>query len=387
VQQKLEELLGPVVVQLLKNAGGNISRRTTTESFTDSDDKTPSKGAVTPLSDDVTQGIRFLLKNESKGDGSLPWHDPRKPPTLEEGTTERDWLIVTKDEDDDSVDYKIEICDKALRDRISSCLSPFIAHVGENVWQQESVVLDSEIKTLVLNHEILEREAARHLDTTGLRLRELLQIIRAIHPPSMFTKIDAIAERDFRIQIECIGPFFRPGKYIVANVQGFDSPQLMKIDNHYLKMQEQQQVSLTVHAWIWDWDGRKLVRSAYSFRQIVPENTRVDPKEWSFYPVEFYEASDGTRGLPGLRQDVELRKRRELFIEFTGEYAAKYQGANVLRYSGDAFGDAPAFRPAFKPGPLESFFLAFSSRIVRDERPESKLVKVSPANIQRCEVC
>ena len=377
VQQKLQELLGPILIRLLQNGGNNLQGSICEEPFEDPNVAQQRKEPeAAPDNQAKPEGISFFTSNVSKGNELSAWNDPRKPPKLEEAASSQDWLTVTKVVGGDSDAHEIKISDKALRDCIKACLLSFIAHRGANVWLRDEVVLISEIDTLVFNYKILEAEAHRQpADKTRNRLRELLEILRAIHGPPILMCIDADISKDFRIEIEFVWPLFCPGKLIVANTDGFDSPQLLRIDNYHLKTKDQQ-TSITVSAWMWDWDGQKLVRSMYEFIKKSPEHGRVNPKEWDFYPVECYEARDGNRGLNALRQDTALGNRRHVFIEYTGEYAAKYRGANFLRYSGDAFGDATAFPPSGNLGPRETLFGRLFGRLTRDERPESKLIKV-----------
>jgi hypothetical protein len=371
VQQKLQELLGPLLTQLLKDAGNNLQDSICKEPLKYPNvAQQPNEPENAPDNQEKPDGIRFVARNKSEGDELSAWHDPRKSQMLEEAAIAQHWLTVTKVVDGDSDSYEITISDKTLRDCIQECLSSFIAHTGESVWQRDEVVLGSEVKTLVLNYKILKAETLRQpANKTRDRLQELLEILRAIHDTPVFRFIDADTYKDFSIEMEFVWPFFCPGKLIVANVHGFDSPQLLRIDNYHLKTMEQQ-TSIMVFAWMWDWDGQKLVRSTYAFKMLSPERGRVNPKEWDFYPVEFYEASDGSRGLNALRGDPVLRDRRRLFIDYTGEYAAKHRGANILRYSGDAFGDATAFRQ------VDPFFGKQFGRLTRNETPKSKLIKV-----------
>lgn len=368
------------MIQLLNNAGNNLQGSICKEPCeTPNVAQQPNKPETALDNQRKPESIQFVERDASKGNKLSEWNDPRKPKLLEEAATAQHWLTVTKVTDHGFMACQITIYDKALRDCIKKCLSSFIAHRGENIWQRDEVVITA-LDTLVFNHQILEAEAQRQpADETRNRLRELLEILRAIYHPSVFSFIDTDIYKDFRIEMESVWPLFCPGKLIVANTHGFDSPQLLRIDNCHLRTRDQL-TSITVFAWMWDWDGQKLVRSMYEFIKESPEHGRVNPKEWDFYPVELYETSDGSRGLKALRQDQTLLNRRRVFIEYTGEYAAKHHGENVLKYSGDAFGDASAFPSSSNPNPspyaVDAFYAGLSARSKRDHRPESKLIKV-----------
>lgn len=303
--------------------------------------------------------IRFR-KRETTKNGTIEsdWHDQRKH---DDGKTPPYWLAVMKIvEDGDKTTHDLTILDMKLRDRIRTVLSAYINHTDMYAWHLDAVTVKTLSATIILNFDKLRAEAQRgREDETSRRLQEFLDLFRALANPQFFPNLSSDL-KNVRLEYECIWTIYYPGKLVVSNKHGADYPQVFRVD----KSTYTEDGQLIISAWMWDWNGDYLTRSIYDFR-IQSYRDGKSPSELDCYPVEFYEAKDGSRGIDALQAHPASKDRRNLFLKYT---FLQKTTVKVLRYSGDAFGDATVFPQDYPEG--------LFTRSRKESRVESKLVKV-----------
>ena len=228
---------------------------------------------------------------------------------------------------------EVVICDSALRDFIADKVIPsFIDHTGKQLWQQEEVVLKPKggFLTILLNYTQLQKAADGILESDipeniSKQITILLQIISSRTHPGLLRAMNSLSsDRDFRIAFEQIWVLFKPGNLVISSWNHAEDLQVFKI---HLVAYKPDYVS--VIAWIWDWDGQRLVRSAFEFR-IERYDDDKRPAELACYPMEFWE--EITR--EGAKQEI-LNKsalRRKLFFRYTYHQSST---PDLLQYRGD----------------------------------------------------
>jgi hypothetical protein len=238
--------------------------------------------------------------------------------------------------------WEMTIADTDLRDYIRNTLAAYIAHTGKATWQEPEVVIGSNFSIIVHNMKILEAKAESESlelshplihERLGIFLKHIrgvvdLQLVRQPEPGP--------AIKDFRIEFKHLWSLFKPGNLIVSLWNQAEEPQVFKINNvqHHLEF-----TFLLVTAWVWDWNGTKLVRSMFQF-MIDSYQEAKSPTELRCYPIEFYEGENGRLGKAAMHRSLNYRNRRELFLKYTVQ---QKKSSRVLRYSGDVLRGTQAF--------------------------------------------
>ncbi|GAQ11473.1 hypothetical protein ALT_8794 [Aspergillus lentulus] len=305
----------------------------------------------TNLSQTPESGIVYckshnMFPNRSP-DCSSAGHPKIKPESPDE------WLrVIEVVEGPNRSSWKIVFFDNKLRDCIRKVIANYNVHTGNNIWQGPQVTLRSPLKALIFNYAELEIQAqSTSLDpTTRGRLQSLLQVVDKVHDPLRWRIPESVDDlRNFRIQYALLWTLFKPGSLVVGawnsahDMQVFQvhdawynskKTTLHPVDNVHLVMNE-----LVIAAWMWDWDGKEIVRTMFEFR--IPEYAGdKPPAELRCYPVAFYEDGKGQRDLDAIWGMSVYRDRRAKFLQ----HALDYHDSRLRRYSGDFYGGIPAFQ-------------------------------------------
>jgi hypothetical protein len=261
-----------------------------------------------------------------------------------------EWLWVTEVEEGlDRDSWEIVFSDHKLRDFIAKVIAKYNGHTGNSIWQASQVTLSSPFKALVFNHAELESEAqSTSLDpTTRGRLQSLLQEVDKIHDPLRWKIPESVDDlSNFRIQYALLWTLFKPGSLVVGAWNLADDLQVFQVhDVSYgskektLKLVSHAINELVITAWMWDWDGKNIVRTMFDLK-ISEFAGDKPPAELSCYPVAFYEDVEGHRGLEAIRGTSVYRDRRANYLQ----YALDHHHLGLRRYSGDFYGGIPAFQ-------------------------------------------
>lgn len=338
--------------------------------------KTEIKADMTTDSDETASRIRYVQKiTDDMGTTEKPGRNPLDHKS-DEDKCPTPWLTVVenvnseKDAGPNRITWEITICDVNLRDCITKVLASYIDHTSKQVWQGTEVTL-SNLITPILNYRRLESEKSSPSlsPITRERLGELLEIIKAVSDPLLLRAPEPTGKiRDFRIQYYHLWTLFRPGNLIVSSWDQADGPQVFRVDKFSCNKIESH---FDIIAWVWDWDGQKIIRTLFEFR-IEHYSEDKSPTELTCYPIEFYEDEEGRRGKAAIHAAQMYRKRRELFLQYT--YQQK-DSPSVLRYSGDVFRGASAFQP----DPLLRLLCEMSGlRVLRKGRARLDKVRMDP---------
>ncbi|PKY00286.1 P-loop containing nucleoside triphosphate hydrolase protein [Aspergillus campestris IBT 28561] len=271
-------------------------------------------------------------------------------PTIQLEST-HEWLWVTPIGLGSNMDsWEIVLRDNKLRDCIAKVIAKYNGHIGSNVWQESRVTLSSPFKALIFNHAELKIEAqSTSLDpTTRGRLQCLLQVVEKIHDPVRW-RIPKLVDDlwNFRIQYALLWTLFRPGSLVVGAWNSAHDLQVFQVHDTSYSSKEKTlyptdhvyaRNELVITAWMWDWDGKKIVRTMFDFR-ISEYSGDKPPAELKCYPVAFYDG-EGHRGLEAIRGTSVYRDRRTNFLR----YALDHRHLGLQRYSGDLYGGISAFQ-------------------------------------------
>jgi len=292
------------------------------------------KSHLTPTFQDQTrkqvylEGIKYIKRILGEQGDTISERDGEAPRGISDSTTLPEyWLKVvdTQSLKDEPLPDKREvvICDPNLRDLIQKTIPSYIDHTGKAVWQQKEVVLKANFITILFNHKELFGAATDPSDSsqpeTRGRLSKLLEVVRNLCADDLIRAIDPPdSVQDFRVQWEHVWAIFKPGSLIVSAWNQAEDLQVLKV-HHFNKKKDH----VSVRAWIWDWDGKGLVRTLYEFRIEQYDGLKA-PAELSCFPIEFWQTPP---------QD--LKERRSRFVNYTYEQSCSER---LLHYQGDIIG-------------------------------------------------
>jgi hypothetical protein len=312
---------------------------------------TTGKTNPTQTTDEPESGIVYRERHNTFPSRIAGWRSAELPKIQLESPHE--WLRVTKVEaGPNRGSWEIVVSDNKLRDCIAKVIAKYAAHTGNNIWQRSQVTLRSPFKALIFNHAELEIEAqSTSLDpATRGRLQSLLQEVNKVHDPMRWRIPESVdGLRNFRIQYALLWTLFKPGSLVVGawnsagDLQVFQVHDASYYDSKKISLQSVDDVlmmdELVITAWMWDWDGEKIVRTLFDFKVSEYAGDKA-PAELRCFPIAFFEDEEGNRGLEAIRRTSVYRDRRASFLQ----YALDYYHSRLWRYSGEFYGGIPAFQ-------------------------------------------
>lgn len=312
-----------------------------------------------------SKGRAIPAQNPDKPESGIVYHkshdmDPSKSPEWRlagrrkiQPESPHEWLwVVEVEEGPNKGSREIIFSDDKLKQCITRVIAKYNDHAGNNIWQESQVTLSSPFMALIFHYAELEIEAqSTSLDPiTRGRLQSLLQEVAKVHDPARWRIPESGDDLwNFRIQFALLWTLFKPGSLVIGpwnlanDLQVF---QVHDISYHSKKipLQPVDNVDLVVNelmitAWMWDWDGKNIVRTIFEFR-ISEYSGDKPPAELRCYPIAFYEDGEGRRGLEAIGGMSVYRERRANFLQ----YALDHHHSGLRRYCGDFYGGLPAFQ-------------------------------------------
>ncbi|KAI9647993.1 hypothetical protein NHQ30_002621 [Ciborinia camelliae] len=256
------------------------------------------------------------------------------------------WLKLTGNVDDvglNSNSWTISIADPEILNLLKEILKDYIEHTGREKWDSKVVSL-SEVRNPIVMYwkKFLEKQSSLPAETNALlrhRFRILLDTHQNICPD--LVKLQQFRDTYTTIKFNELDTLIIPGSLVVTNWSHSDSqdvheaPQVLKVND----VQFGSDCSLIITAWLWDWDGKSLVRNMYNFT-IQPFDDNMAILNLPIYPVDFF-THGGKRGIDAIRIHEQYSRREGKKIVFNRrglfrKYTIGHQRAGpVLRYCGD----------------------------------------------------
>ncbi|ESZ91049.1 aaa family ATPase [Sclerotinia borealis F-4128] len=260
------------------------------------------------------------------------------------------WLTLTENANDktnaglESNPWTISIADQEVLNLLKETLKDYIEHTGKRKWDNKVVRLPEVWNPIVINwRRILEKQSSLPAETDE-RLRRrfniLLDMHQKIHPS--LVRFQASRDTYTTIRFTDLGGLIIPGSLVVTNWlnlefrEAHEAPQVFKVSQlHY----GSPTGPFMFTAWLWDWNGRSLVRTMYTFT-IPPFDDYWAILRLPIYPVDFF-VHGGKQGIDAIRSHEQytthkdgqaIFNRRRLFRKYTIDHR---RAGPVLRYCGD----------------------------------------------------